>query len=70
MPEKLKDTTTASMLAKMEYPDSPVAMGVFRAYEQPTYDEMMTNQVQEEIKNKGAGDLETILNQGDTWVVE
>ncbi len=68
--EKLKDTTIASILARMQYPEQPVAMGVFRAYEQPTYDEMMTNQVQAEIERKGAGDLETILNEGDSWVVE
>ena len=68
--EKLKDPTVASIIARMDYPEHPVAMGVFRAYEQPTYDELMTNQVQEEIDRKGAGDLEAILNAGDTWVVE
>ena len=68
--ETLEDPTIASILARMDYPELPVAMGVLRAFERPTYDAMMEDQIQEVIKREGPGDLEAILNAGDTWVVE
>jgi 2-oxoglutarate ferredoxin oxidoreductase subunit beta len=68
--EALEDPTIASILARMDYPELPVAMGVLRAFERPTYDSMMEDQIQEVIRKEGAGDLEALLNEGDTWVVE
>jgi len=68
--ETLEDPTIASILARMDYPELPVAMGVLRAFERPTYDSMMEDQVQEVIRQEGAGDLEALLNGGDSWVVE
>lgn len=68
--EKAEDSTLAFMLSQMRYPESPEPMGIFRAVERPTYDEMLNNQVAEVTRQKGPGDLETLLNSGDTWVVE
>jgi 2-oxoglutarate ferredoxin oxidoreductase subunit beta len=68
--ETTEDPTIASILARMEYPEHPVAMGVLRAFERPTYDDLMEQQVQDVIKQQGAGDLESLLNEGDGWVVE
>ena len=68
--EKVEDPTIASILARMEYPEHPVALGVLRAFERPTYDELMEQQVQDVIKQQGPGDLESLLNEGDGWVVE
>ncbi len=68
--EALEDPTIATILARMDYPELPVAMGVLRAFERPTYDSMMEDQIQEVIRKEGAGDLEALLNEGDTWVVE
>ena len=68
--EKIEDPTIASILARMDYPEYPVAMGVLRAFERPTYDELMENQIQGVIKQQGPGDLESLLNEGDGWVVE
>ncbi len=54
----------------MDNPEYPVAMGVLRAFERPTYDDLMEKQIQDVIKQQGPGDLESLLNEGDGWVVE
>ncbi len=59
----------ANMLARMDYPDFPVPLGVFRSIAKPTYDELMEAQVQDAISRYGAGNLEQLLNGGDLWVV-
>lgn len=59
----------ANLLARMDYPDFPVPLGVFRSVAKPTYDELMEAQVQDAISRSGDGDLERLLNSGDVWVV-
>ena len=59
----------ANLLARMDYPDFPVPVGVFRSVAKPTYDELMEAQVEDAISRSGAGDLERLLNSGDVWVV-
>ena len=68
--EAREDPTIASILARMEYPEHPVPLGVLRAIERPTYDAMMTDQIEDAIARKGPGDLQTLLHEGDTWTVE
>ena len=60
----------ANLLARMDYPDFPVPLGVFRSVAKPTYDELMEAQVQDAISRSGAGDLERLLNSGDVWAVD
>ena len=66
----LKDASVAFMLARMEQPEFPQPVGIFRAIERPTYEEMMSDQVNAAIAKSGAGNLEKLLNSGETWVVE
>jgi len=68
--EKAPDSYLAYMLARMEYPDYPVPVGVFRDVEKPTYEDLLTGQVQTAIEKMGAGDLMKLLNAGDTWTIE
>ena len=68
--EGREDPTIASILARMEYPEHPVPLGVLRAIERPTYDALMTDQIEDAIASKGPGDLQTLLHQGDTWIAE
>jgi 2-oxoglutarate ferredoxin oxidoreductase subunit beta len=68
--EKAADSYLAYMLARMEYPDYPVPVGVFRDVEKPTYEDLLTGQVQSAIEKMGAGDLMKLLNAGDTWMIE
>lgn len=67
--ETVPDPTLAMILAHMRYPEYPVPIGVFRAVERPTYDELMQQQIDRAVERQGPGDLEALFNQGDTWVV-
>ena len=49
--------------------DGAVPLGVFRALEQPVYDDLMSEQLAEAREQQGEGDLEALLHSGDTWVV-
>jgi 2-oxoglutarate ferredoxin oxidoreductase subunit beta len=68
--ETLEDPTIASIMARMEYPEHPVPLGVLRAFQRPSYDDLMEDQVQEAVSQQGEGDLEALFGEGDTWVVE
>jgi len=54
----------------MEAPDFPQPVGIFRAVERATYEDMMTDQIDAAILKTGPGSLEKLINSGDTWVVE
>ena len=60
----------AFALASLQRPDFPLPLGVIRAVEKPTYDQMLDAQVQRAIEKRGAGSLEALLHSGDTWEVE
>jgi 2-oxoglutarate ferredoxin oxidoreductase subunit beta len=66
----LNDPSVAFMLARMEQPDFPQPVGIFRTIERATYEDMMVDQIDASIAKSGAGSLEKLLNSGDTWVVE
>jgi len=59
----------AFALASLARPDFPVPIGVFRAVERATYDGMLTEQVEHAKQKRGAGDVHSLLNSGDTWTV-
>ena len=66
----LKDPSVAFMLARMEQPEFPQPVGIFRMIERPTYEEMMVDQIDASIAKSGPGSLEKLINSGDTWIVE
>jgi 2-oxoglutarate/2-oxoacid ferredoxin oxidoreductase subunit beta len=68
--EKAADSYLAYMLGRMEYPDYPVPIGVFRDVEKPTYEDMLEEQINSVIEKMGPGSLEKLINSGDTWVIE
>jgi 2-oxoglutarate ferredoxin oxidoreductase subunit beta len=57
------------MLAHMEHPEFPVPVGVIRASESPSYDEMAHAQMAASTEAKGPGDLKELLYSGMTWEV-
>ncbi len=59
----------ASILAGMDYPEYPVPVGIFRAIEAPTYEDMLTAQV-EQAQAGGKPDFNALLRGGETWVVD
>jgi 2-oxoglutarate ferredoxin oxidoreductase subunit beta len=68
--EKAPDSYLAYMLSRMEYPDYPVPIGVFRDVTRPTYEDMMESQIETAIAKMGPGSLEKLIHSGDTWVIE
>ena len=68
--EKAPDSYLAYMLARMEYPNYPVPIGVFRDVSKATYEDMLTDQIRSATEKMGPGDLEKLINSGDTWVIE
>jgi 2-oxoglutarate ferredoxin oxidoreductase subunit beta len=68
--EAREDPSIAFLLSRMDYPEYPVPVGVIRAVRRPTYDELMTQQIDLAVATEGEGDLRSILIEGDTWTVE
>jgi len=59
----------AFALASLARPDFPVPIGVFRAVERGSYDEMLAGQIDRAMAKRGAGDVHALLHSGDTWTV-
>jgi 2-oxoglutarate ferredoxin oxidoreductase subunit beta len=60
----------AFALASLQRPHFPLPIGIFRAVERATYDQMLEDQVARAVEQRGAGDLEALLHSGDTWTVD
>ncbi|MBV8451852.1 MAG: 2-oxoacid:ferredoxin oxidoreductase subunit beta [Deltaproteobacteria bacterium] len=58
----------AFMLGNFE-PPLPTPIGVFYAVSRPTFDEAANKQLEEAKTKQGPGDLQALLDRGDTWVV-
>jgi len=58
----------AFMLGNFEAP-LPTPLGVFYAASRPTYDAAMNQQLADAKSRQGPGDLQKLLNSGDTWTV-
>lgn len=44
-------------------------IGVLRSVGRPVYDDLMSDQLDQAVEQRGPGDLETLLNGSDTWTV-
>lgn len=58
-----------SLLAQLSFPDFPTPLGVFRAVQRPTYEEMLNQQVAE-AQRTTKRDLQSLLEAGTTWTVK
>ena len=58
------------MLANMKYPEYPVALGVIRSVEAPTYEVAVENQIKEIQKTAKIKTMTDLLNSGSVWTVE
>ena len=68
--EARDNASYAYMLSRMEYPTMPLPFGVLRAVERPSYTDMLFDQFAIAVDSKGVGDLDSLFNTGDTWVVD
>jgi 2-oxoglutarate ferredoxin oxidoreductase subunit beta len=50
-------------------PTGPVPLGVFRSVSRPTYEDIVTQQIDQAKARSGDGDLAKLLAGGDTWNV-
>ncbi|MEX0750763.1 MAG: 2-oxoacid:ferredoxin oxidoreductase subunit beta, partial [Dehalococcoidia bacterium] len=68
--ETREDPSIAFTLSRMEWPEYPVPVGVLRAVQKPTYNDLMDKQIEMAIEAEGEGDLRDLFLEGDTWTVE
>jgi 2-oxoglutarate ferredoxin oxidoreductase subunit beta len=66
----LEDPSVAFMLARMEQPDFPQPVGIFRSITRPSYDQLLVDQIDSAIAKSGPGSLDKLINTGDMWTVE
>jgi 2-oxoglutarate ferredoxin oxidoreductase subunit beta len=64
------DPLIAYMLATIYWPEFPVPVGVIRDISRPTLDAMIAAQLEQAVAARGKGDLQRLLDGGETWTVE
>jgi 2-oxoglutarate ferredoxin oxidoreductase subunit beta len=60
----------AFFLSQFDAPNLPVPLGVFRAVEAPSYEDMNTQLATDARAAKGQGNLAKLLASGDTWTID
>lgn len=60
----------AYMLARMEYPDFPVAIGVFRDVSRPSYGRLLEEQIEWVRGERGPEAIRKVLYTKDSWTVK
>jgi len=60
----------AFLLSRMGPPDFPTPLGVFYSDVRPTYEAVANRQMEAARAKLGEGDVDALLNRGDTWVVK
>lgn len=64
------DPTLAFALSRLTGETAGVTpVGVFRNIDLPTYDELMSSQLDKAVGRQGKGDLMALLHGGDTWTI-
>jgi len=65
----MTNKTLATMLAAMEPPNMPVALGVLYRDPADSFEDMRKERSQDALANPTAGDLNDLMRRGDTWRV-
>lgn len=65
-----RDTVLHNMLASMKYPEYPVALGVIRSVDEPSYAYEVEKQVETVKAQSKIHCMEDLLHSGATWEVE
>jgi 2-oxoglutarate/2-oxoacid ferredoxin oxidoreductase subunit beta len=64
------DRGTALVLSQLVSPDYPIPLGVLAATEgETTYEEILIQQEQKSISERGPGDIAKLLVSGETWKI-
>jgi 2-oxoglutarate ferredoxin oxidoreductase subunit beta len=67
--ERADDPYLAFLLSRMTFPDFPECVGVFRCVERPTFDGLVLGEIEQAVRQEGAGDLDDLLAGEETWEV-
>jgi 2-oxoglutarate ferredoxin oxidoreductase subunit beta len=67
---KEPSTYIHNALAAMKYPDFPVALGVIRDVDEPTYNREVARQVAEVQEKSKIKCMDDLLNSGETWEIK
>jgi 2-oxoglutarate ferredoxin oxidoreductase subunit beta len=59
----------AFALSRLTQDAGATPIGIFRDVEAPVYDELMAEQLEASLSQRGEGELEALLRSGETWVV-
>lgn len=68
--EKAVDPSLTFLLSRMRHPTFPEPIGVFRAVERPTYNDMINAQVEHAKAKPKHASLDDLFHSGDTWTVK
>ena len=68
--EESEQTVLAYFLSRMQLPDFPVPMGVFRAVKESCYGERVRSNENAVHDKRGPGDWDELIQGSDSWVVE
>ncbi len=64
------DPALAFLLSRMHHTQGlPEPVGVFFRVNKPCYEDLLTEQIEKAVAQRGEGDLEKLLNSGSTWTV-
>jgi 2-oxoglutarate/2-oxoacid ferredoxin oxidoreductase subunit beta len=64
-----QNVNAAKLLADLFTPNFPVPVGVFEAIDAPIYEDVMLQQEQRAISERGPGSIAKLLTSGDTWKI-
>src|SRR5262249_4381411 len=64
-----KNVNAAKLIADLFAPDFPIPIGVLAAIGAPVYEDLMVEQEQNAITERGLGDIAKLLTSGDTWKI-
>jgi 2-oxoglutarate ferredoxin oxidoreductase subunit beta len=64
------DETNRALAYMLAHLENPTPIGVFHATTRPTYEAAMQEQLEAARQRSGVGDVNTLFNRGETWVVQ
>jgi 2-oxoglutarate ferredoxin oxidoreductase subunit beta len=64
-----KNLNAAKLVADLFAPDFPIPIGVLSAIDAPVYEDLILDQEQRAISDRGPGDIAKLLTSGDTWKI-
>jgi 2-oxoglutarate ferredoxin oxidoreductase subunit beta len=68
--EQSRGGSLAFLLSRLQQPDFPEPLGVFRAVEHETYETTVHQQIIDARAQRGEPDLQALLDGGETWTVQ